>query len=52
MWLDVDAAGRVDPHQLERLLAERAAAAASATSPITSTAAALRWKACIAWTGT
>ncbi|MCC5675257.1 cysteine desulfurase [Kocuria rhizophila] len=31
MWLDVDAAGRVDPHQLERLLAERAAEVALVT---------------------
>ncbi len=31
VWLDVDAAGRVDPHQLERLLAERAAEVALVT---------------------
>ncbi|MCC5672146.1 cysteine desulfurase family protein [Kocuria rhizophila] len=31
VWLDVDAAGRVDPHQLERLLAERAAEIALVT---------------------
>lgn len=31
VWLDIDAAGRVDPHQLERLLAERAAEVALVT---------------------